>query len=310
MLPLIPALVWGGTLVLGGYGTVQGVRGWLTKEEAEGIYRQLNARHGTLVRREKALQDREGRWIASNGRLATKAEKLFQDYAELATLIDREIQRIYGPQRHAYQAGASRRVEPGAQREGGRQRVGKAVKNSAASVAAGAALRQGTLLAIRQFGTASTGTAIRTLTGAAAQRATLSAAGGGAVAAGGGGIAAGVAALNVLAVGGTIALFGQRYLSGQQKKLEEALVHQRKVEGELDAIEKELSLASAKLAAEEQRTAEGHQLYRSLVVTLRRIREAVADDDMQTAVRTLEFAQIDLERLASMIRASAKALEA
>lgn len=310
MLPLIPALVWGGTLVLGGYGTVQGVRGWLTKEEAEGIYRQLNARHGTLVRREKALQDREGRWIASNGRLATKAEKLFQDYAELATLIDREIQRIYGPQRHAYQAGASRRVEPGAQREGGRQRVGKAVKNSAASVAAGAALRQGTLLAIRQFGTASTGTAIRTLTGAAAQRATLSAAGGGAVAAGGGGIAAGVAALNVLAVGGTIALFGQRYLSGQQKKLEEALVHQRKVEGELDAIEKELSLASAKLVAEEQRTAEGHQLYRSLVVTLRRIREAVADDDMQTAVRTLEFAQIDLERLASMIRASAKALEA
>lgn len=56
--------------------------------------------------------------------------------------------------------------------------------------------------AVASFGTASTGTAISTLSGAAATKATLAWLGGGALAAGGLGVAGGVVVLGAIGVGG------------------------------------------------------------------------------------------------------------
>ena len=67
------------------------------------------------------------------------------------------------------------------------------------------------------FGTASTGTAISTLSGAAATNATLAALGGGSIASGGGGMAAGAAALNVVTLGPALLVTGFT-VAGQGEK--------------------------------------------------------------------------------------------
>ena len=70
----------------------------------------------------------------------------------------------------------------------------------ASGVGAGVAAQAGALWGVSTFASASTGTAISTLTGAAAQNAILAWFGGGAVAGGGGGVAAGGAVLGLVAV--------------------------------------------------------------------------------------------------------------
>jgi hypothetical protein len=70
----------------------------------------------------------------------------------------------------------------------------------ASGVGAGAAAQAGALWGVSAFASASTGTAISTLSGAAAQNAILAWFGGGAVAAGGGGVAAGGAVLGLVSV--------------------------------------------------------------------------------------------------------------
>lgn len=67
-------------------------------------------------------------------------------------------------------------------------------------VGAGAAAQAGALWGVSAFASASTGTAISTLSGAAAQNAILAWLGGGAVSAGGGGVAAGGAVLGLVSV--------------------------------------------------------------------------------------------------------------
>lgn len=70
----------------------------------------------------------------------------------------------------------------------------------ASGVGAGVAAQAGALWGVSAFASASTGTAISTLSGAAAQNAILAWFGGGAVAAGGGGVAAGGAVLGLVSV--------------------------------------------------------------------------------------------------------------
>jgi len=76
--------------------------------------------------------------------------------------------------------------------------AGETAINAAKSLGAGASTALGAWALVGAYGTASTGTAIATLSGAAATNATLAALGGGSLAAGGGGIAAGGAVLGGL----------------------------------------------------------------------------------------------------------------
>ncbi|MEI0539127.1 hypothetical protein [Brachyspira pulli] len=73
-----------------------------------------------------------------------------------------------------------------------------AMKGSGIALSAGTAAAPAALWLVSTFGTASTGAAISSLSGAAAANAALAALGGGAVAAGGGGMAAGAAVLGAL----------------------------------------------------------------------------------------------------------------
>ena len=87
---------------------------------------------------------------------------------------------------------------------------------------AGAALAYGTYGAVGAVAAASTGTAIGSLSGAAATNATLAWLGGGTLAAGGGGVAAGTLVLGGLVAAPALALFGVVVNAQAQKKLDQA----------------------------------------------------------------------------------------
>lgn len=110
---------------------------------------------------------------------------------------------------------------------------------AAAGTAGGFAAAGATTASVMALGTASTGTAIASLSGAAATNATLAALGGGSIAAGGGGIALGTTILGAstlgvgLLVGGIIFNFTGSKLS---EKADEAMRQANRAEDEADKI--------------------------------------------------------------------------
>lgn len=112
----------------------------------------------------------------------------------------------------------------------------KGVATVGAAGVAGAAASQSAIAAAALFGTASTGTAIGGLSGAAAWNATLAWFGGGALAAGGGGMAFGTMVLGGIAIGPALAV-GGFMLSGQgDKAIAKAKEYEAKVNKEIENI--------------------------------------------------------------------------
>ncbi|PSK70915.1 hypothetical protein C6W96_19900 [Streptomyces sp. CS149] len=130
--------------------------------------------------------------------------------------------------------------------------------------AAGAGIGTATYLAVGAFATASTGTAVSGLSGAAASSATLAWLGGGSLAAGGGGVAAGTAvlaavvAVPALVVGGVLLEWRGR----------SAREDQEKVAGELGAAESELAEARRILSEVFQRSREIRLVLEALCVAV------------------------------------------
>ena len=103
-------------------------------------------------------------------------------------------------------------------------------------VSSGALIAFGTYGTIGAIATASTGTAIGSLSGAAATNATLAWFGGGSLAAGGGGIALGTTVIGGLAVAPLIAIAGFRMNSQAEKNLTKAYEFSSNVDIELEKI--------------------------------------------------------------------------
>lgn len=97
--------------------------------------------------------------------------------------------------------------------------------------------------AVSTFATASTGTAISSLSGAAATNATLAWLGGGSIAAGGGGMAAGATVLSTLTIGATagVGLLAAGFITSTyySKKLTETKEYQKEVEINVANVEKD-----------------------------------------------------------------------
>lgn len=96
----------------------------------------------------------------------------------------------------------------------------------------------GTYSAVMTFGVASTGTAISTLSGAAATNATLAWLGGGSLAAGGFGIAGGMWVLGGLVAGPALAIMGFSLNSKAEKALTQAYEYDAKVNQAIASMEK------------------------------------------------------------------------
>lgn len=124
------------------------------------------------------------------------------------------------------------------------------IGGAAAGAAGGFAAAGATTAAVMALGTASTGTAIATLSGVAATNATLAALGGGAIAAGGGGIALGTTILGAATLGVGLLVGGIIFNitgSSLSDKADEAWDQMKKAEKEIHNIcsyMKELSNAA------------------------------------------------------------------
>lgn len=113
------------------------------------------------------------------------------------------------------------------------------IGGAAAGTAGGFAAAGATTAAVMALGTASTGTAIASLTGVAATNATLAALGGGAIAAGGGGMALGTTVLGAATLGVGLLVGGVIFNitgSSLSSKADEAWEQAKKSEREIDKI--------------------------------------------------------------------------
>jgi hypothetical protein len=136
----------------------------------------------------------------------------------------------------------------------------KIVIGGGQAVGAAYAAGQGTVALVGLFGTASTGTAIGGLSGAAAWNATLAWLGGGSLAAGGGGMALGTLVLGGIAVGPAL-MIGGFVLGGEGEK---ALTKARKYEAQVKAACEKFQAAEDLLKQAQQRIAEVSDLVTNL----------------------------------------------
>ncbi len=156
--------------------------------------------------------------------------------------------------------------------------LGGAGSSLAGGVGAGALTALGAHGAVAAFGTASTGAAIGSLSGAAASSATLAWFGGGALAAGGLGIAGGTAVLGGIVAAPAIIGFGvfRQVKAGQVQK--EAAEKIRKIK----VNEAEIGRDQAKLRAVRERCCEvqraGHELTEQLKIALHNASPNIAED--------------------------------
>ena len=116
------------------------------------------------------------------------------------------------------------------------------IAGAAAGTAGGFAAAGAATSIVAAIGTASTGTAISTLSGAAAANATLAALGGGAVAAGGGGMAAGAAVLGGAAAGAGILVGGVIVNIVGRKLADDADELERQVNEEKESVDRACGL--------------------------------------------------------------------
>lgn len=134
----------------------------------------------------------------------------------------------------------------------GAESVTTGVSGIVSAVGAGAAAPAAALWGVSTFASAGTGTAIASLSGAAAQNATLAALGGGTIAAGGGGMAAGAAVLSltaavpVLLIGG----FTMGIVGAKSKTKSKDFVSSVAIEIERIALAQDLLVAVQKRISE------------------------------------------------------------
>lgn len=117
----------------------------------------------------------------------------------------------------------------------------KIAKNSLDGLGTSAAMSSLTTGLVANFGVASTGTAISSLSGAAAQRATLAALGGGAKAVGGAGMAGGQVMLGGITLVPTAIIMSHKYAQNSEKKLTEATRYYSQIRKEVGNIEGTIS---------------------------------------------------------------------
>jgi len=233
----IPLILGAAAAAAGLIGAGAGISGGMKMKEANDTIEAAQSRHRRNISRFKEKQEAATKAMDSLGELELKTLQSFKRFQALIEIIQNRPEfKSYeknGVHIPPYDKEKIREVSVGAEiLLGG---LGGAGLGTAGGFAASGL----TTAAVMALGTASTGTAISTLSGVAATNATLAALGGGSLAAGGGGMALGSlilggATLGVgLLVGGIIFNITGSSLSD---KADEAWAQMKKAENEIDSI--------------------------------------------------------------------------
>ena len=200
----IPFIVAGVAAVAAAYGGKKAYDGYQTKSKADDIVDDAKSCHATRVAELEKVSDSTTEHLSSLGTLEMQVGKDFNEFSLIAdNLLDIPKHNIDIVTDFSITATEYLTTITGA---------------GAASAAAGFAMYGG----VMSLGAASTGTAISTLSGAAAYNAVMAALGGGSIAAGGFGMAGGAIVLGGACLAPVLAIAGWAYNSHAEKALEDA----------------------------------------------------------------------------------------
>lgn len=233
----LPLILGIGAAVAGVTGLGSGIHGAVKMKEANDTMQEAKSRH---ERNLKTFEEQNKYTTISMDKLGKLELDILHTFGEFSDLFEKIQNRPVfaeynknGVKLPTYDSEKFKEVSVGAGVLLG------GIKGAGGGVAAGFAAAGATTAAVMALGTASTGTAIASLSGAAATNATLAALGGGAIAAGGGGMALGTTILGAttlgvgLLVGGVIFNFAGGKLSD---KADDAWNQMLKNEVEIEKI--------------------------------------------------------------------------
>lgn len=273
MMP-IPIIIGAGAAIaaIGGIGS--GVHGAVKMKKAKDTIKDAVSRH------KRNLADFEQQCAKTSknmDRLGKKELAILKSFEEFARLFE----KIKGkPQFKTYNKNGVNIPEYNAE-ELKKVSVGAGILlggivGAAAGTAGGFAAAGATTAAVMALGTASTGTAIASLSGVAATNAALAAIGGGAIAAGGGGIALGTTILSAatfgvaILVGGVIFSITGSSLSKKADEAWEQMIKEENIIQNINSYMKDLSDTAIKY---EKAISKVNLVYMSHMVKLRDIVE-------------------------------------
>src|SRR5690606_38889694 len=240
----IPLIVGAAAIAAGVYGAVKGVSGVMDHSNAK----DMNNDARSVV--DKANDDVEAQRKATNHVLEDYGQRKLRAFNGVVAEFNKTFERLKnvdlgeGPGLDKLTGGAfSSEVIVGLRKD--YQALQDAGLGLGAGLGGGAALAFGAYNGTMLLATASTGTAISTLSGAAATNATLAWLGGGSLAAGGYGVAGGMMVLGGIVAGPALAIFG--HIVGN--KGEEALNNARSNLEQARTIHDQAELTAAKLEA-------------------------------------------------------------
>ncbi|MRJ02041.1 MAG: hypothetical protein GXO19_04130 [Epsilonproteobacteria bacterium] len=227
---MIPAIIWGISIAGGAYGVKRGL-------DAKEKYNEIKK---IIERIKKEGKNLEEKLCSTNEEL----ESLNQLKRELAEgTLKRAIKYLENHNQLSY---LRQHLSNTGQKENLPTKDFTS-KSAAATITSilqgtmkGVASRQMAMYIAKQIGVASTGTAIKTLSGAAAERAALSWLGGGALEAGGGGLALGTTLLSGLSLGVGILFTGISLDNKMAQELEKMIRQEREIIGKYKSKEREL----------------------------------------------------------------------
>lgn len=214
VLPLLPAALIGVGVVTGGSGLVLGLKGGYDIKKANDRIRKSGARYDDQRRKleaqetitNEALQTLGTRQAQANREVVGRMADFLRRHEKLVSESEKLLVDGLEP--------TSRTVEI----EGGLGQDAVAwMRGIVGSAVTGVGVNAGVTTAVTTFAAASTGTAISSLSGAAATNATLAFLGGGSIATGGGGMVVGAAALNFVTIGPAVLVSGL-VVAGQGEK--------------------------------------------------------------------------------------------
>lgn len=234
---LIPVALKGAAVIAGAAGVGAAAHGVKKMKDANDTMESAKNRHERNVERFENENTTTTKDMDKLGKLELEILHSFSDFSDVFEQIqNRPVFETYaknGVTLPKYDGEKIKEVSVGAGVLLG------GLSGAGLGAAGGFAAAGATTAAVMALGTASTGTAIASLSGVAATNATLALLGGGTLAAGGGGMAAGAAALGAatlgvgLLVGGIIFSFTGGKLS---EKADEAWSQMRQAEEKIDTI--------------------------------------------------------------------------
>ena len=233
----LPLLLGGAAAIAGAVGIGSAVHGGVKMKEANDTMKLAENKHKEAIARFEAQNKKTTTDMDRLGKMELEILDSFQRFSNIFEQIhNRPEFKSYNKEDvsiPAYNAEELKQVSVGAGVLLG------GLGGAAVGTAGGFAAAGATTAAVMALGTASTGTAIASLSGVAATNATLAALGGGAIAAGGGGMALGTTILGATTLGVGILVGGIIFnVTGGKlsDKADEALEQANKEENKIGAI--------------------------------------------------------------------------